>query len=405
MTQCIICNNASIIRVIELGFHPLADTFLKKEQLSKLQKVYPLNCLLCKTCGHLQNEYFVSANERYIESNYSYTSSNSKSARDHWQEFAGTICKYSGLKKGDHVIEFGSNDGYLLKQFIKHGFVVSGIDPAPITVSLARKIGVKTITGFINQQTIKRAIKQDGKAKVIIGNNVLNHIVDLDDCIKAIRSGLRPDGIFIAEVPYLEDVIGKYLFDMIFHEHISTFSIKSIDHLFKKHGLYITRIENIPYHGGSLRIYASLNSKLYSKSIKKLINSENKSQMFNPTTYQDFMSKIIKDKNDCLAQIYNLKSKGKKIAAVGAGARSNTLLNFYKLDSTVIEFVTDASRHKIGKFTPLNNIQIKNDASLKHSEIDVALITAWNIGKYLTDKIRKENSNIRFIVPGKKELI
>lgn len=405
MTKCIVCGSKAPIRVIEMGFHPLADTFLRKDQLLSPQKVYPLNCLLCKNCGHFQNEYFVPGKERYVESNYSYTSSNSDSSRQHWQEFCDSVSVYTNLNPSDHIIEFGSNDGYLLAQFQKKKALVTGIEPSPIMVSEARKIGVNTIQGFINTNTIKTATKRNGKAKIIAGNNVLNHIENLDEAILAVKAGLKNDGFFVIEVPSLRDTIEKYLFDMIFHEHISTFSIKSIDFLLKKHGLFITKLENIPYHGGSLRIYSTPNVKRYNKRVLKKIVDEERDKLFDVVTYKNFMARITKDKNEVLARVYSLKKKGKKIAAVGGGARSNTLLNFYKLDNTIIDFVTDASAHKKGKFTPFSNIEIKDDNALGSENIDVALITAWNIGKYLTAKIRKINDKIGFIVPGEKQLM
>lgn len=405
MRKCIVCENFTSERVIEMGFHPLADTFLKKDQLLLPQKIYPLNCLICANCGHFQNEYFVTGEERYIASNYSYTSSNSPSAREHWNEFCKTVSAYTNLTPLDHVIEFGSNDGYLLAQFQKKGARATGIDPSPIMTSEAKKNGVNAIAGFINMGTISAAIKKNGKAKIICGNNVLNHIENLKEAMLAIKVGLKSDGYFIVEVPSLKDTVEKYLFDMIFHEHVSTFSVKSIDYLLKKYGLYITKVEYIPYHGGSLRVYSRPVAAKYSKQVLKYIAEDEKSKLFSTDTYKKFMAKIIKDKNEILARLYSFKKNGKKIAAVGAGARSNTLLNFYKLDNTVIDFVTDASKHKIGKFTPGSNIEIKDDNALSSENIDVALITAWNIGKYLTDKIRKINDKIIFIVPGEKELM
>lgn len=406
MSKCIVCEKtSSVSRVIEMGFHPLADTFLKKEQLLFPQKIYPLNCLICTNCGHLQNEYFVPGEERYIESNYSYTSSNSPSAMAHWNEFCETVSNFINLKPNDAVIEFGSNDGYLIKQFQKKGAKVTGIDPSPIMTKIANKNGLYSICSFLSRKAINAATKKNGKAKIICGNNVLNHIEKINEAISAIKSGLKSDGYLIVEVPSLRDTIQKYLFDMIFHEHVSTFSIKSIDFLFRKHGLYITNVENIPYHGGSHRIYASADPKKYNEDVKKYIEREEKDKLFDESTYKKFMAKIIKDKNEVLAKVYSLKKNGRKIAAVGAGARSNTLLNFYKLDATVIDFVTDASKHKIGKFTPGSNIEIKDDNALSNEKIDVALITAWNIGKYLTQKIKKINDTIEFIVPGEKDLL
>ena len=324
----------------------------------------------------------------------------------HWDEFADTVSKHIKLKKSDHVIEFGSNDGYLTLQFKKKGAKGTGIDPSPIMSDVARKSGVNEIEGFIGKDTITKAVKKNGKAKLICGNNVLNHMEDLNIAMKAIRSGIADDGYFVVEVPSLKDTIEKYLFDMIFHEHISTFSVKSIDYLLKKHALFITKVKNIPYHGGSLRVYASTKKSDYNKKeVEKQIQSEEKIKLFETQTYKAFMDKIIKDKNDLLAILYALKKQGKKIAAIGGGARSNTLLNFYRLDNTVIDFLTDASKHKIGKYTPGSNILIKNDEALHKENIDVGLITAWNIGKYLVNKIKETNNKIQFIVPGEKELM
>ncbi len=406
MTKCIVCGNKNTKRVIEMGFHPLADTFLVKEQLLHPQRLYPLNCLLCTRCGHFQNEIFVSGKERYIESNYSYTSSNSPSAMAHWDEFCDTVSKYVKLKPLDVVIEFGSNDGYLIGQFQKKGAKVAGIDPSPIMAKVANKNGIFTISDFLSHRAMQTAVKKIGKAKLICGNNVLNHIEKINDAVTTIKSGLAKDGYFVVEVPSLQDTIQKYLFDMIFHEHVSTFSVKSLDYLLRKHNLFIVKVEDIAYHGGSHRIYASSDPGKYNKKqVDKIIAREEKAGLFQAETYKRFMAKIIRDKNICLSKVYSLKEKGKKIAAVGAGARSNTLLNFYRLDPTVLEFVTDASIHKQGKFTPESNLEIRDDNALKTANIDITLITAWNIGKYLTEKIRKINPKIQFIVPGEKELI
>lgn len=404
--KCIVCDNSNLKRIIELGFHPLADTFLKKEQLILPLNTYPLNCLLCKNCGHVQNEYFTPGDERYVESNYSYTSFNSDAAKKHWLEFFDSVNKYTNVEPSDHVIEFGSNDGHLLSHFKKKGIKVTGIDPSPIMVREARKIGVDSIEGFVGKDTIATAVKKKGLAKIIMGNNVVNHIENLKEAMSEIKPGLKNDGYFIFEVPSLKDTVEKYLFDMVFHEHVSIFSVRSADTMLKRYGLYITHVENVNYHGGSLRIISTPNASAYNRAlVKKHIKAEENKKIFSPKTYVSFMAKIIKDKSDVLAKVYSLKKKRKKIAAIGAGARSNTLLNFYKLDNTVIEFVSDASKHKIGKYTPGSLIPIKNDASLQTENIDVALITAWNIGKYLTEKIRKINDKIEFIVPGEKELL
>ena len=406
MRECIVCNNKKLHKVIELGHHPIADTFLKKEQIYKPQKLYPLDCLLCQKCGHLQNEYVVPPEERYVENEYSYTASNSKISREHWQEYCNTVSKEIGLAANDHVVEFGSNDGLLLSYFSKKGAETTGIDPSPNLAKLAAKRKIYTINSFLGKKSLEAAQKRHGTAKLICGNNVFNHIFNLNEVMPFAVKALRKDGYFVFESPYLRDTIEKYLFDMIYHEHASYFSVRSTDFLFRKHGLYITNVEHNNNHGGCIRVYASKDSSKYNKKlVADYIREEQRSGLFSLDTYKKFMSKIEKDKFATLNLLYSLKKRSKKIAAIGAGTRGNTLMNYYRLDKNMIEFVTDASKHKIGKYTPGSCLPIVHDDKLASEKIDVGLIVSWNIGKYLVEKIKKINKQIRLIVPGEKKLL
>lgn len=406
MHNCIVCGSDKFERVISLGYHPPADAFLKKEKISLPQKLYPLNCALCTACGHLQNEYIVSADERYTENDYSYTSSNSKMSREHWEEYSETVGRYTGLKESDHVIEFGSNDGYLLVQFMKKGAAATGIDPSESMAAIASKNNVYTYVGFLGKESVKAAVERGGKAKIICGNNVFNHIHNPNEVLPFARDALRDDGYFVFESPYHKDIIENYLFDTIYHEHISYFSVRSTDLLFRRNGLFITGIEHNSYHGGCIRVYASPDKLKYNRKIvDEYVDNEASSGLFDSGTYRQFMSKILKDKYEVLSQVYSLKKEGKKIAAVGAASKGNTLLNFYKLDGGTIEFVSESSEHKIGKYTPGSLIPIVHDDELSKQKIDVALILSWNIGKYLVEKIKKMNDGIKFIVPGEKGLL
>lgn len=406
MHNCIICESNLFDRVIELGYHPPADTFLKKNELHTGQKFYPLNCVLCKNCKHLQTEYIVSKEERYDETEYSYTSSNSKVAREHWDEYCKTTSAHMGVNPHDHIIEFGSNDGYLLQQFIKKDCKVTGIDPSKNMVDLSKENGVNTIHGFLDNNTAKKAISENGKAKVIIGNNVFNHIDTPNEAITVIKNILSDDGYFSLEVPYHKDLMEKFLFDTIYHEHVSYFSVSSLDFLFRKNNMYITKIERNDYHGGSLRVYVMKDKQRYDKeTVDRYIDEENKNKIFAKETYKKFMEKIIEDKFNVLNLIYQFKKDKKKIAAVGAAAKGNTLLNFYKLDNSVIEFVTDSSSYKIGKYTPGSFLSIVDDDELQKQNIDIALILPWNIGHFLIEKIKRINGNLNFIIPGEKEIL
>lgn len=404
--RCVVCGGASLEKVIELGHHPLADTFLKKEKLHEVEKTYPLNCLLCNNCNHLQNEYILPPEERYSENDYSYTSSNSKISRDHWIEYCNTVSNYVRLTTFDHCVEFGSNDGFLLKQFSNRGINVTGIDPSPNIVELALQNGVYTILDFLSENSVNIALERHGPAKLVVGNNVFNHIADLKQAISDVKKLLKSDGYFVFEVPYLKDIIEKRAFDTIYHEHISYFTVKSLNFLFRKHRLPINNIEHNDYHGGSIRVYVSKQKSKYNPNIvSKYISDEEEAKLFEVETYRKFMDTIKRDKIKVLNIIYKLKNQGKRIAAIGAATKGNTLLNFYRLDGSTIDFITDTSELKIGKYTPGTHIPIVNDDELYTQNIDVALIIPWNIGAFLMEKIRKINNKIKFIVPGKGNIL
>lgn len=406
MRRCVVCGGTSFEKVIELGHHPLADTFLKEEKLDEVEKTYPLNCLLCNNCNHLQNQYIVPPEERYVENDYSYTSSNSKISRDHWIEYCNTVSSYVKLVPCDHVVEFGSNDGFLLKQFLNKGMHVTGIDPSPNIVQLALQNGVYTILDFLSENSVNIALERHGPAKLVVGNNVFNHIADLKQAVNNIKRLLKSDGYFVFEVPYLKDIIEKRAFDTIYHEHISYFAVKPLNFLFKKYKLYINNLEHNNYLGGSIRVYVSKQKSRYNSDIvSKYISNEEEAKLFEVETYKKFMDTIKLDKIKVLNNIYKLKVQGKRIAAIGAATKGNTLLNFYRLDRSLIDFVTDTSELKIGKYTPGSHIPIVNDDELYTQNIDVALIIPWNIGTFLIEKIRKINNKIKFIVPGKENIL
>lgn len=404
--DCIACGSAKTKVVIDLGLHPPADSFIRSEHVHKATKLYPLQCEICEDCGHLQNRYVVPPNERYVDTDYSYTASNSKISCEHWNSYALEVVAKLKLKPTDVVFEFGSNDGYLLHQFKKMGLAPVGIDPSPYLARLATDRGVETVSGYLGADTIAQAVARKGKAKLICGNNVFNHIGDLSASLAPAVRALSDDGYFVFESPYSMDVIHSYYFDTIYHEHVSYFSVRSTDELFRRHGLFVVDVERNLYHGGCIRVYASKRKSEYNRAIvEKFITEEQYSKLFDPKTYDKFMIKILQDRFVCMEKIYSLKSKGKKIVAIGAAARANTLLNFYRLDSFLIDCVTDSSPHKIGKYTPGSLIPIKDDSALAAPDVDMAMILSWNIGKFLVDKIRSINAKIEFIIPGNKELL
>ena len=405
MDKCIVCLNTKLTSVISLGLHPPADSFLKDCGIHIPQKSYQLNCELCRSCGHLQNQVVVPSSERYEVIDYSYTSSNSKISMNHWLEFYNTVSSKVNLVEKDCVLEFGTNDGFLTALFNKK-YIAIGEETSPYLAELSKKKGIEIINGYLNKKTISEAVEKNGKYQLIFGNNVFNHISELNVSTSAIKSGLRKDGFFVFESPYCLDVIQNHYFDTIYHEHLSYFSVKSVDTLFKRNDLYIVDIERNSYHGGCIRVYSSPDKSKYNASlVNEFIKNETSLGLFELETYKKYMQKITKDKFSTVRKLLKMKEEGLKIAGVGAAARSNTLLNYYKLDSSIIDFITDSSEHKIGKYTPGSSIPILDDDALKEYKIDIAIILSWNIGKFLIDKIQKINPDMKVISLGDKELL
>jgi SAM-dependent methyltransferase len=341
------------------------------------------------------------ADDRYSGVDYSYTSSNSNFSKTHWEKYAKDVSEKAQLKQQETIIDIGSNDGYLPKQFKELGFNVLGVDPSEYMANLAKKLNVETIVGLFDSRVANKIVSERGKVKLIVANNVFNHSNDPLDFAKAVVSLLETNGTFVFELPYWYEGFKTGKFDQIYHEHVSYFTAKSSAILMEKVGMSIERLEVVDYHGGSLRVYAKKKEDLaeHSKEVDEFIFKEESLGLFDVDVYKKFMSETFKKRDDFLKKVYNLKSQGKSIIAVGAAAKGNTFLNFYNLDHNVIDYVTDSSPHKRGKFTPLTRIPIEGDEVFeKYGEV-YALILSWNIAHILKPILYKINPNIQFIVP------
>lgn len=396
--KCLVCNHG-LEKILDLGMHPYADTFINESQLGISEPVLPLEVFLCQKCSGIQLGYLSNDFERYNLYSYSYTSANSAFSRNHWDKYAETMIKRFDIK-GKSVIEIGSNDGYLINKFKENNKVI-GIDPSKTVAQIAKSTyGIQTITDLFSLQNSNRVKKKFGKANLIIANNVFNHSNKPLDFAKGVKNLLTEDGVFVFEMPYWLDTIQSKKFDQIYHEHVSYFTVKSSYNLLAKAGLEIFDTEEVEYHGGSLRIYAKPTKDDSPKKIKKvqdMINKEEKFGLFKISTYIKFQKDITLVRDKFLSKVFNLKAKGFHIIAVGAAAKGNTFLNFYKLDKTIIDFVTDSSKHKQGKYTPLTRIPIVGDEIFKKYKKVYALILSWNISTTLKKNLKKINSEITFI--------
>jgi 2-polyprenyl-3-methyl-5-hydroxy-6-metoxy-1,4-benzoquinol methylase len=385
-------------KIIDLGMHPFADTFISKEQLNLSEPVYPLQCFLDKDTGEIRVGCDTKADDRYNLYDYSYTSSNSKFARNHWIDYATEVSDKLNLNYNSKIIEVGSNDGFLSEQFKNLGYDVVGVDPSKYMAELAMDRGVKTYTVLFDDKTSEKIKNDFGTVDLIVANNVFNHSNKARNFVQGVVNLLNDDGVFVYELPYWYNTIKDKKFDQIYHEHVSYYTVKSSYELLKKFGLEIIDAEVVDYHGGSLRIFAKKvdNVKL-NNHISDMISEEENFGLFEEETYKKFMEELQNKRNKFMKEMYDIKLQGYSIVGVGAAAKGNTFLNFYNLDNTILDYVTDTSEHKQGKYTPLTRIPIVGDEIFYKYNKVYALILSWNISDIIKESLKKINDKIEFL--------
>jgi SAM-dependent methyltransferase len=398
LSDCLITGNP-VQKILDFGQHSYADTFIAENQLHLSEPVFPLQLFLNPESGLIQLGYMSDDEERYNLYEYSYTSSNSKISRKHWDEFAAhAISKYGNYQ---FAVEIGSNDGYLIGQFNKSGKKILGVDCSKQMCDTANANGVRSIQRVFGVSVANEVLNSDGKADIIIANNVFNHSNNPLDFAKAVAALLSDDGVFIFEVPYWLIMIQSNRFvDMVYHEHISYFTVKSCLNLLNAAGLEMVDFEIVDYHGGSLRVEAKLKSDNQNKEkILNAIEEETAAGLYDIEFYNRFQKKLELDRANWLKKFYELleNDPGAVVIGVGAAAKANTWLNWHRLDKTLLHCITDASKSKQGKCTPLSRIPIRGDDEFTKHERPYALILSWNISDELKQILLKINPNIRFI--------
>tara|TARA_B100000029_G_scaffold511680_1_gene606377 strand:- start:176 stop:1423 length:1248 start_codon:yes stop_codon:yes gene_type:complete len=402
---CRLCLSKDFRLVIDLGIQPPSNSFLSKNQLKIPEKKFPLRLYLCNKCHHLQLLDVVDKKELFA--NYLYMTSANKPIISHFENYVADIYekKLRG-KNSKTVIEIGSNDGTLLKHFLKYDVKVLGIEPAKNLAKISAKAKIETINDFFDYKLAKK-ISKKVKADVIIANNILGHVDNLTSFIKGIKTLLNDEGIFVFEVPHAMNLLKNLEFDTIYHEHISYFSVIPLIRWFKNHELEIVNIEKQKVHGGTIRVYVSRKNKhKIMKSVSRIIIQEKKFGINKKTTYSDFAKKISKLKFDLVKKIISLKENGEMIFGYGAPAKGNVLLNYCDIDSRFIDFITDTTPLKQNKFTPGTHIPIKSPLIIRKKSNSIALLLAWN---YKDEIVNREKqflkSGGKFLVPIPKPII
>ncbi len=397
---CRMCKSKNIEKFLDLGFTPLADNFLTKNQLENSEVYYPLNVCTCKECGFIQLGYIVSP-ELMFNENYPYESSITKTGRNHFFNMAKEICQEIELPKKSLVVDIGSNVGVLLQGFKKQGMDVIGIEPSKNIAKIAIKNKIPTIPDFFNEKSIKSIIKKKKNASVITATNVFAHVDDLHSFMKNIKKLLHKNGIFVLESPYVINLIDNLEYDTIYHEHMGYMSIKPLIRFLKKFNMELIDVKRKKIHGGAIRCFiANKNEKKISPSVKELLKLEEDKKIYSIKKLQEFSQKVKKHRIELKKMLYKLKISGKKIAIISAPAKGMTLLNFCNIDETICDYVTEKSRLKIGKYTPGTHIHVKSDDFLIKDKPDYALLLAWNFA----DEIMKNNEEFRkkggkFLIP------
>ena len=379
----------------------MADTFVAREHQYLADRAYPLICDLCTECNQIQLRTVTDPEERYVTVDYSYTSSNSSASRSHWDEYSEVVSVFCRTAPGATIVEVGSNDGYLLVQFKNKGYAVQGVEPSPVMAAMAKARGVDTENTFFTLDTARQMkSKLAARPELIVANNVFNHANDPVDFAKGVQELLADNGTFVFELPYWLCSIEQEKFDQIYHEHVSYFTVTYAVNLFRKIGMHVTRVQLVNYHGGSIRVYVrNMPSEENSREIRGFIEAEAAAKLFEVATYQAFMRRVHQRRSRFLERVYQIKLAGETIVCVGAAAKGNTFLNFYKLDASVVSYVTDSSPSKVGKLTPVTRIPIETDDVLaKLSRVHI-IILSWNIAELLKSKLAIIKPEINIINP------
>jgi SAM-dependent methyltransferase len=363
---------------------PLANSFLKNSDEFPTEKKYPLEVYFCHSCNLTQLLDVVDKKEMF--SNYIYFSSGMPKLSDHFRLYAEDIMKRF-LKHGDFVVELASNDGILLKFFQDAGYKVLGIDPAENVVKIAEKIGVHTLVDFFSQNLAKKVATEYGQAKVIMANNVVAHIDDHHDLAKGLGELLAEDGVFVFEAPYLVDMFNNLTYDTIYHEHLSLLSIRPLIKLFENFGLELFDVEIHPVQGQSLRSFVGRKGKHpVTPNVKKYIDLELSMGLDKLETYQTLAKRVENQKIQLTELLGKLKSEGKKVAAYGAPAKGNTMLNYLGIGTDILDYALEDLPAKQNMYTPGMHIPTVDAVHAHSFEPDYYLMLAWNYEKPILEK-------------------
>jgi SAM-dependent methyltransferase len=385
--RCRFCGTPLAHTFANLGMSPIANNYLTEADLGRMEPFYPLHALVCDGCFLVQLEEFEAPEA--IFSDYAYFSSYSTSWLAHARRYADMAIERFALGGDSQVVEIASNDGYLLQYFAERGVPVLGVEPAANVAKVAVERGVPTEVEFFGRD-VAGSLAGDGRqADLLVGNNVLAHVPDLNDFVAGMKDLLAPGGVITMEFPHLERLVDERQFDTIYHEHFSYFSLLTARRVFAAHELAVFDVEELPTHGGSLRIYAChAGARPVTDAVREVEAREERAGFTHLDTYVAFGELVQQEKRDILESLINLKNEGLRIAGYGAPAKGNTLLNFCGIGTEFIDFTVDRNPHKQGRFLPGSHIPIRGPEEIERTRPDVVFILPWNLREEIMEQLR-----------------
>lgn len=387
--KCRHCASPLTHTFLDLGFAPPSNAYLSADNLMRPERYYPLRIKVCDQCWLVQTEDYAAADELF-GAEYAYFSSTSSDWLAHAARYSETVIKRLQLGRDNLVVEVACNDGYLLKNFAAAGIPCLGIEPSAGTAAAAERLGIPVLSEFFGKSLARRLIAEGRQADLIIGNNVYAHVPAINDFTRGLKLALKPGGTITLEFPHLLRLIEQTQFDTVYHEHFSYLSLYTVARMFAASGLRVFDVEELSTHGGSLRVYGCHEDdpRPTSAAVAELVDAEATQGLRGLTAYQHFQSRADRIKDDFLLFLLQQKRAGKQVAAYGAAAKGNTLLNYAGVKPDLLPFVCDAAAAKQGKFMPGSHIPIFPPVLLTERQPDYVLILPWNIAA----EVRQENA-------------
>ncbi|MCH9694527.1 MAG: class I SAM-dependent methyltransferase [Gammaproteobacteria bacterium] len=399
-SNCRFCSTPLEHTLVDLGLSPVSNAFPSAEDLGKDEPFYPLHAFVCADCFLVQLEEFESPDQ--IFSDYVYFSSYSDSWLAHAKTFADAATRRFDLGSNSRVVEVASNDGYLLQYFKQSGVPVLGIEPASNVADVAIKAGIDTISEFFGVALAEQLVSDGRPGNLVVGNNVLAHVPDINDFVGGLKIALADDGVLCMEFPHLLKLIEQTQFDTIYHEHFSYLSLLTVQRIFAHHGLIVFDVDELPTHGGSLRVYAQHpdGAQAHSNAVESLLGTERAAGLDTLDGYANFAERVLKVKTDLLAFLEDAGAAGKTVVGYGAPAKGNTLLNYCDVGTDLVSYTVDRSPHKQDLYLPGTHLPVHAPEHIAETKPDYVLILPWN----LREEVAEQMAHIRdwggkFVVP------